>query len=464
MRRDMPAAQELRILLAKDLRRAWRNPLPWLINLIVPLAMTALIGMAFGNRSDSGGLGRIRFAVVDEDKSVLSDVLRGAVNQRQGSQYLEPVFLEREAALRLVNQNKISAVLIVPAHFLQNYLAGREPVSLELIKNPAESIHPAVLEELLGAVTAALNAVARNFRSEFPEWQKLLDGQGDYRQVARLIEQAGDKLKTLRKFVDPPLVSYQKEGPDGEASSPEAKAEVQRAKSAGNLGAGAASPNSTTLQEGTKKRSSRPTETSNLFAYLLVGMAGMFLLFLGHTAMTDLLREQRFRTLERYQTMHDSLLPFITGKVVFAVVMLLVCSAIMLGGGGLIFRIPWRQPVPLAMLSLGYAGFVTTLFAALVALVPDERRAAVLFNLVGMMLGILGGCAFPPENLPTLIRTRITPLMPSHWFVEAARHLQFDGASAGWEWVVLKLIGMSVGLIILAAFLFRRKYRSGLRA
>ncbi len=38
----------LRILLAKDLRRAWRNPLPWLINLIVPLAMTALIGLVFG--------------------------------------------------------------------------------------------------------------------------------------------------------------------------------------------------------------------------------------------------------------------------------------------------------------------------------------------------------------------------------------------------------------------------------
>ena len=34
----------LRVLLAKDLRRAWRNPLPLLINLIVPLAMTALIG------------------------------------------------------------------------------------------------------------------------------------------------------------------------------------------------------------------------------------------------------------------------------------------------------------------------------------------------------------------------------------------------------------------------------------
>ena len=90
----------LRVLLAKDLRRAWRNPLPWLINLIVPLAMTALLGLVFGGHSDSGALGRIRFAVVDEDKSVLSDFLRGAANQNKAGKYLEPVFMERTNALQ----------------------------------------------------------------------------------------------------------------------------------------------------------------------------------------------------------------------------------------------------------------------------------------------------------------------------------------------------------------------------
>src|SRR5271165_1121909 len=86
---------QLHVLLAKDLRRAWRNPLPWLINLIVPLAMTALLGLVFGGSSGGTALGRIRFAVVDEDKSVLSDFLRGAANQNKAGEHLEPVFLER---------------------------------------------------------------------------------------------------------------------------------------------------------------------------------------------------------------------------------------------------------------------------------------------------------------------------------------------------------------------------------
>jgi hypothetical protein len=429
----------LRVLLAKDLRRAWRNPLPWLINLIVPLAMTALIGIVFGGKSDSGALGRIRFAVVDEDKSVLSDFLRGGATQREGGKYLEPVFMDREAALRQVTDNKISAVLIIPTNFMRNYLTAREPVALELIKNPAESIHPAVLEELLGAVVTALNGISRNFQSEFPKWQAVFEGKGDYHKVSFLIERAGNKLKTAKQFVDPPLVSYEKD--DGKSA----------VASAGGGGS-------------TKEGRAQRGPADNVFAYLLIGLSGMFLLFLGSIGMSDLHRELRVRTFERYQTMRHSLAPFIAGKAVFTVVMLLLSSAVMLGGGGLIFRVHWLQPFALVSLAFGYACFTAGLFAVLVAVVPDERRAGVLNNIAGMALGIMGGCAFPPQNLPAFIRDHITPFMPSFWFVETARHLQFGGTHIAWGLVTLKLVAASVALVGLAAVLFGRRFKKGLRA
>ena len=86
--------------------------------------MTALIGLVFGGKSDSGALGRIRFAVVDEDKSVLTDFLRGAANQREGGKYLEPVFLDRAEAMRQILDNKLSAAVIIPTNFMRNYLTG----------------------------------------------------------------------------------------------------------------------------------------------------------------------------------------------------------------------------------------------------------------------------------------------------------------------------------------------------
>jgi len=430
----------LRVLLAKDLRRASRNPLPWIINLIVPLAMTALIGLVFGGNSSGGALGKIRFAVVDQDQSVLSKMLRGSANQEQGGKYLEPVFMERDEALREINANKISAVLIIPTNFTRNYLLGREKVSLALIKNPAESIHPAVLEEGLGAIVTAMNAVSRNFQSEFPEWQAVVDGKEDYHKVAELIDRAGDKLKRAKNYLNPPLVSYSKESPG---------AETNRVASA----------------DGTTKAVASKNDSGNkIFAYLLIGLSAMFLLFLASNATNDLYRELRQRTFERYQTLRNSLLPFLASKAAFTVVMLLLCSAMMLGGGGLIFRIHWEHPVALMALVLGYACFAAAFFAVVVALMPDERRSAVLSSLAGLGLGLMGGCAFPPQQLPAFLRENITPHLPSYWFVDTMRDLQYGAADVAWGLTFLKFMATSAVLLVLAAMLFRRKFKSGLRA
>jgi len=150
-------------LLAKDLRRALRNPVPYLVQLCVPMVITALLGLVFGGQSEDGGLGRIRFAVVDEDNSPLTGFLRGAFNQDQAAKHLEPVFLARAEALRQVTNNALSAALIIPAHFTRDYLLRTNAVALDLVKNPAQAFHPAILEELLRVVTTGLSAVKQNF-------------------------------------------------------------------------------------------------------------------------------------------------------------------------------------------------------------------------------------------------------------------------------------------------------------
>jgi hypothetical protein len=338
---------------------------------------------------------------------------------------------------------------------MRNYLTSREPVSLELIKNPAESIHPAVLEELLGAVVTGLNAISRNFQSEFSDWQAVLEGKEDYHKVSQLIDRAGDKLKTAKNYINPPLVSYEKEEPADETKSAESKSGATNSIS---------STSGLSKSASAKAGGSKSSSTDSVFAYLLVGLSAMFLLFLASNAMSDLYRELRQRTFERYQTLRDSLVPFIAGKAVFAVVMLLLCSGMMLGGGGLIFRIHWQQPLALMALTAGYTCFAAALFALLVALMPDERRAAVLNNMAGMALGLIGGCAFPANQLPGFLREHVTPWMPSYWFVDTARNLQYGGANVAWGLVVLKLVLLSVMLLALAAILFRRRFKMGLCA
>ena len=433
----------LRVLIAKDLRRTRRNPLPLVINILIPLVITALVGLTFGGRSDSGALGRIRFALVDEDKTILTDFLRGAANQREGGKYLDPIFMERDAALREINDNKLSAVLIIPTNFTRNYLTGKADVNLELIKNPAQSVHPAVMEELLGALVTGLNAISRNLQSEFPDWQEVIEGKRDYKEISSLIERAGDKFKAAKEFINPPLVMYEKD-PPAESTS----------KNTGLTNSAAST---------SKPAGKKSNPMAGTFAFLLVGMAGMFLLFLASNAMTDLHRELRQRTLARFHTLHHQLAPFVASKILFTVVVLLIASVILLVGGGLLFGVDWQHPLSLVLLVFGYAFFAAGLMALLVALMPDERKAGALNTIVSMALAMAGGCLFPPQALPAFLREHITPLLPTFWFVDTARSLQYSGGEVVWVLPLIKLFIMSAVLVAVAAILFRRQFRTGVR-
>ena len=419
----------LRTLLAKDLRRAWRNPVPWLISLGVPFVITGLIGLAFGPASSGGGVGRIKLGLVDEDDTALTHFLRGALTQEEAGKYVEPHFLSRADALAQIDANKLAAVVIIPAGFTRDYLTADRPVKLELVKNPAESVHPAMVEEMMATLVTGLNAISRNLQADFPEWRAVFNGDHDIdlRAVGRLLENAGDRLHVARGYL-PPLVTYEKQTLPGQPAS--------------TLGGG---------------------EARGIFAYLILGMAAMFLLFMADNAMRGLYREVGLHTLERFRTLHEGLGIFITGKVLVALVIVAIGAVILLGGGTLVFGFEWRHPAILALLVVSYALFGAGLMGFIAALAGDERRADRFNNLAVMILALAGGCMFPPEQLGSFLRDHVTPLMPTGWFVSAARGLQFGGPTAAWLVAAVKLGVLGALLIAASALLFRRRLAKGVR-
>jgi ABC-type polysaccharide/polyol phosphate export permease len=419
----------LRTLLAKDLRRAARNPVPWLISLGVPFVITALIGLAFGPSSSGGGLGRIKLGLVDEDDSALTRFLRGGLNQQEAGKYLQPHFLTRTEALRQIDADKLAAVVIIPKGFTHDYLTAHQPVKIELIKNPAESIHPAIVEEMTATLVTGLNALSRNLQAEFPEWRALFedDREFDLRTAGRLLEDAGDRLYAARGYL-PALVTYEKESRPGEkASSP---------------GGG---------------------EARGIFAFIQLGLAAMFLLFMADHALRDFYRELSGQTLARFRTLREGLLTFVVGKVMYALASVAIGAVILLGGAALIFQFHWQHPGTLMVLVAAYGLFGAGLMGVIAALAGQERRADVLNNLVVMTLALTGGCMFPPQNLPGFVRDHLMPYLPTAWFVTAARAGQFGGGGADWVAAALKLTLLGIALIAATALLFRRRLERGVR-
>ena len=102
--------------------------------------------------------------------------------------------------------------------------------------------------------------------------------------------------------------------------------------------------------------------------------------------------------------------------------------------------------------------------AALNAWIGGERKADVINSMVGMVLGMAGGCAFPASALPEFLRNHITPWMPPNWFVESLRAAQFEGYP-GTPWPALAGKMMLLGLVLtaFAAWRMRRNLTSGVR-
>ncbi|HKS37607.1 MAG TPA: ABC transporter permease [Verrucomicrobiae bacterium] len=414
-------------LLIKDLHRARRNPWPNLLNLALPLCITGLIGLVFGPSSKGGGMGQIKLAVVDEDDSVFSSFLRGAMNQGEAKKYLDLRFLEKESALAQIDDDKVSAVLIIPAGFTQGYLKNSGAVEFELVKNPAQSFYPAIVEEFMRVVVTALNAVSRNLRGDFPQWLEVLEKEGrpDVRTIARLTERLGEKFDRLDGFLFPPLVGYEKE---------------------------------------TRTKEKDSGVAVNVFGYLLPGLAAMFILFLADNSVRDLYREIRLKTFDRFRTLHHRVLPMISSKVVLSMTVVILGSVILFLCGGWIFRIEWNRPIPMALLILAYGLFASGFMALLAALARSERRADVLNGVIVLFLSFLGGSFFPARQLPPFLRDHVCPMMPNYWFIESLRGLQSGSGDVVWTVSALKLAIVGAVLVLVAATLFQRALAKGARA
>jgi ABC-type polysaccharide/polyol phosphate export permease len=416
-------------LLSKDLRRAWRNPLPYLIQLAIPLCITGVIGLAFGPKEGGQPVAAIKVAVVDEDDTPLSDFLTGSFNQGEGRQFLDPQIVDRTEAMGLIEADKISAVIVIPKGFTDAYLDGGAPPPLELIKNPAQSYYPAIIEEMMDAAIEGLNALRRTFGPELREVKAFIFPADDERpsllSMATLLIRLEAVFERIEDYLFPPRVAYRSE---------------ERAE-----GTAADGP------------------AFNIFGFVLSGMSAMFMLFIAGLSLADIFKERKGQTLARMRTLMPGVLPIVTGKVLFTVLMVMGCAVILFGGGGLLFGVSWGHPLKVAVLCVAYGFFCAGLMACLAALAGNETRMNVFSNLVIFAQAFVGGTMFPVESLPAVLRDHVTPLVPLYWFSGSIRAL--ENGVGGQSWVASSLLlGLTgLGLVVLAAGMLNRLLRGGAR-
>ncbi|HEX6739298.1 MAG TPA: ABC transporter permease [Vicinamibacteria bacterium] len=342
----------LRSSALKDLRRQVQDPWSLLLSLAIPLVVGGLLVLAFGR--DQGPAPRAHLLVADEDRSLVSGLLVQALG-RAGVIEVETV--ARAEARRRLEAGGATAMLVVPAGF-GGAVLDDQPVTLQLVTNPAQRILPGIVEQTLRILVDGA-FYARRLLGE--PLRELRGGAPSDATVARVSVAVNQILQRAGPYLFPPALAIEP------------------------LGTAANAP---------------PAPRRGLGAIFFPGMLFMALLFVTQAQSADIWRERQQGTLRRALTTPGGVGPLLGGKLVAGTMVLGTVSLAALAFAALALGLAWSA-LPLAWLWCVFSGAV---FLAVMILLQvhgsSPRGASMLITIVIFPLLMIGGSFFPFEAMP----------------------------------------------------------------
>ncbi len=365
----------------KDVVRRLRDPLGFLLWLGIPLVIGGMLRLAFGG--SGGSAPRASILVVDEDDSVLSHLLlQGLSGGGADNLPFEAEEVSAEEGRARIDDGDASALLFLPPGFGEALLK-EEPCTLRLVKNPAQRILPAMVEESLSLLSDAVFYAHRVFgepiraMAEEPPEGRITLPDAD---VARISLAINDAVEGMSSLLSPPAI----------------KLVVEQAA------------------EG------QPDLDFSLIFF--PSMLFMTLFFLAQGLSEDLWVERAGGTLRRALVTPQRASAFLAGKLLAALALVAAVSLCGLVLARFALGLEHKHLFAAVLWSaLSGALFVLFLYN-LQMFASSQRGGHQLSMLVTMPLLMLGGSFFPFEAMPEGM-ARIGRMTPNGWALEQFKAL-----------------------------------------
>ena len=405
-------------LALKDLLQIDRDWKSALFLLAMPILFTLFFGFIFGG-SGAGDDPRLPVGFVDHDGvSALSASLQRLL---EVSDAIRLVVLEGDGADRaagLVRDEDLAAVVILPAGFSEQVLAGdagANPVSaLTLVvdqnapagQTASYAVQAAVMR-LLGAVeTAQLSAEAFEARRGFED------------ETARQAYLDETLALAITAWGQPPLT--------------------------------------VTVEQAGTPAGDEEESPPNAFTQSSPGMIVQFAIFGLNTSALVLVLERKSRTLQRLLTTPITRAEVIAGHVLAMFTVVFVQQALLVAAGQLAFGVDYmREPVGTLLVMVTLALWTASL-GLLVGAVSKSEDQVIMWALIAMFVfAAMGGAWFPLDITGKAFST-IGHLMPTAWAMDGFQNIVMRGL--GLSSVLLPagiLLAYAVVFFALAVWRFR---------
>ena len=385
----------------KDWRRIWRNPAQVLIWFGVPLLIGAMIITAFGGRG--GPRPQAHVLIADEDGSVLSNFLVGALSQEASGSIIRAEGVEAEEGRKRMRMGGATALLVIPEGFGMAVMR-EDSTTLTLLLNNAQQFLPEIVEESLTLFADGTFYLQRLVGAELRLIADAMDAGMDSPPdafVATFAVRINSIVRQVRDHLDPPVIELAVTDP-GE----------------------------------------RGEESGPSFGMLFVpGILFMSLMFMAQGMGDEIWLERKEQTLRRVMTTPRHVAGFLAGKLLAGTVMMGLVSIVGLSAGYLYFRLPaWT--LPLAVVWSTLAGLMLTVMMTAIQLFARSQRAGNILTFILIWpLIMMGGSFFPIEALPSWMAS-IGRLTPNGWALTLLKEILMRD---------FELLDVGAGFLILLA-------------
>ena len=410
--------RRLFLILKNDVRRHLKAPLAIVIYIIIPIAMTGLIGVIFAPRAEENQLPPIQVVLVDKDKNLASRLFMGAFDADQMKKMFQVTVADEAEGRKRMEKGKASAMVVIPERFTLDLL-DIKPVTLEVVKNPAEQFLPDVVEEFMNTMAVMLSGAVQAFEPEARGIRAMLDGPVDafpWETLGPEFGKAQKKVVAAEKYLNPLLLRIREE----KTKAPGAKQSLSM---------------------------------TDIFSIILPGLAIMFLLFIVQTIMRDMISEREDGKLRRMLTSPLRSGELIGARILGGWLMGFIILLVMVAFGTLVFRVYWGPFGNFLLLGAAAAFWTACFFALMNALVRNRNQAGALSAPIILAFSIFGGSMMNPEAMPKAFRV-VGIVTPNRWFIDGATLVR-EGRFPTLSILILTISGLI--LLALAVPALRRR-------
>jgi len=393
--------RKLIAIIFKDTLVRFTSPVEWLFFLILPMVFMLLIGGSTGAPADQ----RVQLYFVDEARSPLSAALLGELEK---SSSVHVINQDRATALSEFDERKVAAVLLVPSNFtIDTMQSNRAELELRLLPNNMNAI---IAQQAVQAVLGRVSSSVDIANASLAQAEKITSFP-DFNKREAFFAASLAKAQELQAAAPVRLVE--------------------------NVGL---------TQDKINYDPKLNSAAGQMLTWVMIPLIGLSAMFA---------YERQKGTLRRLLTTPTRKTTYLLGTIFGQVLTALVQLVILILFSTLVMKVNWGDLPALALVLVAFTLCASALGTMVGTIVKSEGQANGLSIMIGMVMAMMGGCWYPIELFPQVVRTA-AKVLPTTWAMQGVLDVSLRGQSfSGITLEVLVLLGFALVFYVVGVARFK---------